>query len=239
MNLVSVIIPTYNRFKYLLNAIDSIKKQTYKNIEIIVVNDCSTQKEYYEYDFTNNNVKIIHIEKNSKEVFGFACAGYNRNKGIEISKGKYIAFCDDDDIWFPNKIELQIQKMEESGCKMSSTDGLIGNGVYDSTKKYKKYNNEYNYKTLENIYKRRGSNLLDNGFPDIWILDFINIHNCIICSSVVMEKEILDKIDNMQCVRNGQEDYSCWKQALKYTNCLYVKEICFYYDNGHGDGKNY
>ena len=47
MDLISVIIPTYNRFNYLLNALDSIKKQTYTNIEIIVVNDSSTQNEYY------------------------------------------------------------------------------------------------------------------------------------------------------------------------------------------------
>ena len=51
MNKVSVIIPTYNRFKNLLNAIKSVKNQTYKNIEIIVINDCSTQKEYSEIDF--------------------------------------------------------------------------------------------------------------------------------------------------------------------------------------------
>ena len=64
---VSVIIPTYNRFSYLLNAINSIKEQTYSNIEIIVVNDCSTQKEYYEHDWSD--IKIIHLEKNSKDKF--------------------------------------------------------------------------------------------------------------------------------------------------------------------------
>ena len=51
MDKVSVIIPTYNRFKYLLNAIKSVKQQTYSNIEIIVVNDCSTQEDYYTFDF--------------------------------------------------------------------------------------------------------------------------------------------------------------------------------------------
>lgn len=132
-DLVSVIIPTYNRFKYLLNTIKSIKEQTYTNIEIIVVNDCSTEKEYYDYNW-DNNVKIIHLDKNSKTLMGYACAGYVRNKGIEKSSGKYIAFCDDDDIWFPNKIEYQIHAIKKTGCKMSSTDGLIGKGVYDSTK---------------------------------------------------------------------------------------------------------
>ena len=93
---VSVVIATYNRFSYLMNAIQSVKNQTYKNVEIIVINDCSVQKEYYEYDFSANGIKIIHLEKNSKEIHGFACpGGYQRNFGIGIATGKYIAFCDE------------------------------------------------------------------------------------------------------------------------------------------------
>ena len=60
-----------------------------------------------------------------------------------------------------------------------------------------------------------------------------------ICSSVVIEKEILDKINNMTCVKNGQEDYDCWLRALQHTNSAYVKHVCFYYDAGHGDRQNY
>ena len=137
MDKVSVIIPTYNRFSFLLNTIKSIKEQTYKNIEIIVINDCSIQKEYNEYDWKLNNIIIIHLKENSKKKFGFACAGFVRNKGIEIATGKYIAFCDDDDIWFSKKIDIQIKAMKDTGCKLSSTDGLIGHGVYNSTLKYK------------------------------------------------------------------------------------------------------
>lgn len=239
MDKVSVVIPTYNRFKYLLNTIKSVKEQTYSNIEIIVVNDRSTQNEYYSYDWEKDDIKIIHLEKNSKDIFGYACAGYVRNNGIEFASGKYIAFCDDDDIWFPNKIELQINSIKETGCKMSSTDGLAGNGIFDSKKSYEKYNAEHFYKVLQNIYKSKGSNLLDNGFPNIWNLDFLKIHNCIICSSVVIEKTILDKINNIKCVKNGEEDYDCWLRALHYTDSVYVKDICFYYDGGHGDGQNY
>ena len=239
MDKVSVIIPTYNRFKFLLNTIKSVKAQTYFNIEIIVVNDKSTQKEYYDYDWESNNIKIIHLEKNSKEIFGYACAGFVRNKGIELSSGKYIAFCDDDDIWLPNKIEMQLKAMRETGCKMSSTDGLIGNGIFNPTKSYKKYNAEHFYKTLQNIYNRKGSNLLNSGFLIIWNLNFLKIHNCVICSSVVIEKDVLDKINNMKCVKNGQEDYDCWLRCLQNTKCLYLTDICFYYDLHHGDGQNY
>ena len=70
-------------------------------------------------------------------------------------------------------------------------------------------------------------------------LDFLKIHNCVICSSVIIEKDILDKINNMNHVKNGQEDYDCWLRALHHTNSVYVKDICFYYDNGHGYGRNY
>jgi len=239
MDKISVIIPTYNRFKYLLNTIKSVKEQTYSNIEIIVVNDSSTEKEYYDYDWYSNDIKIIHLKQNSKDIFGYACAGFVRNKGIEISSGKYIAFCDDDDIWFPNKITLQIKAMIETGCKMSSTDGLIGYGIFNPTKSYKKYNDEYYYKQIQNIYNIKGSNLLNSGFPIIWNLNFLKIYNCVICSSVVIEKTILDKINNMKNLKNDQEDYDCWLRALKHTDSVYVKDICFYYDNGHGYGRNY
>jgi glycosyltransferase involved in cell wall biosynthesis len=239
MEKVSVIIPTFNRFKYLLNTIKSIKEQTYSNIEIIVVNDKSTENEYYNYDYLTNNIKILHLEKNSKDIFGYACPGFVRNKGIELSTGKYIAFCDDDDIWFPQKIELQIKAMQETGCKMSSTEGLIGNGIFNSTNSYKKYNAEHYYSTLQNIYRSKGSDLLNDGFPIIWNLDFLKIHNCVIVSSVLIDKTILDKINNMRCLKSSEEDYDCWLRALHHTDSVYVKDVCFYYDNGHGDGQNW
>ena len=248
---VSVIIPTYNRFKYLLNTIKSVQAQTYKNIEIIVVNDCSTQDEYYTYNWTELNnstdstelsnstdsIKIIHLEQNSKQLFGYACAGYVRNQGILVASGEYISFCDDDDSWFPNKIELQMDAMQKTGCKMSCTDGLIGSGPFNSDKLYQKYNAEYYYNELRHIYKNSG--FLENGFPEIWTLPFLKIHNCVICSSVIIKREILDKIHNMNNVRNGQEDYDCWIRAMENTDCVYVKDICFYYDVKHGDGSNH
>ena len=58
--LVSVVIPTYNRFEYLLDAIKSVQNQTYSNVEIIVVNDCSTQEQYYSFNF-GSSVKIYHL----------------------------------------------------------------------------------------------------------------------------------------------------------------------------------
>lgn len=239
MELVSVIIPSFNRFKFLMNAIKSIKSQTYKNIEIIVINDCSSEKEYYEYDWDNNMINIINLKTNSRDIFGFVCVGHVRNMGITVASGKYIAFCDDDDIWLPNKLELQINAMKQSGCRMSSTEGLFGYGIYDSDKLYSKYNSEAHIDILKNVYKE--TNYLDNGFPEIWTKDFIKIHNCIICSSVVIEKNLLNNINNMRCLSICSiipEDYDCWLRATEYTDCVYVKDPCVYYDGDHGYGLN-
>ncbi len=235
--LVSVIIPTYNRFQYLLNSIKSIQQQTHQNIEIIVINDCSTQQEYYNHNW--GNIKMIHLEKNTKEHFGFACAGYVRNQGMKIAKGKYIAFCDDDDIWFPKKIELQLQAMKKHKCEMSCSESLIGKGMYDSKKKYPKSITEYFFNLIINIHKKNGSYLLDNGYPDIWTLDLIKIANLCCSSSVVISKKILETINFMKHVPNAQEDYDCWLRALQHTNCAFIKEPCVYYDRGHGDGQSW
>jgi glycosyltransferase involved in cell wall biosynthesis len=240
--LVTVIIPSYNRFKYLMLAIQSIKKQTYKNIEIIVIDDGSTEKFYKEFDWEKNGIKIIHLETNSKEIFGYPCVGYVRNFGIAKSCGKYIFFCDDDDQFIsPNKLELQIAAMKRTGCKMSCTEALFGYGEYDSSKSYSKYNAEAHIDILKNVYKDT-TFLGDNGeFPEIWTKEFLAIHNCVICSSVVIERSLLNNINNMRHLSIAAiipEDYDCWLRATEYTNCVYIKEPCVYYDGDHGYGLN-
>lgn len=72
---------------------------------------------------------------------------------------------------------------------------------------------------------------------NIWTLEFLKIHICLICSSIVIEKSILDKINNIKCI-NSSEDYDCWLKALHHTHSVYIDDICFYYDDGHGDGQN-
>ena len=242
--LISVIIPSYNRFKFLMLAIQSIKKQTYKNIEIIVINDCSDREreKYHSYDWEKNGIKIIHLETNSKEIFGYPCVGYVRNIGISncSSDSKYFSFIDDDDIFLKkNKLELQIAAMKRTGCKMSCTEALFGYGEYDSNKTYSKYNAEAHIDILKNIYK--DTTYLDDGFPEIWTKDFIKIHNCVICSSVVIDRSLLNNINNMRHISIAAlipEDYDCWLRATEYTDCVYIKEPCVYYDGDHGYGLN-
>ncbi len=238
MEKISVIIPTYNRFKYLLNSIQSVKNQTYKNIEIIVINDCSTQKEYYNYDF-GTGVKFINLPQNTKKIFGYVCTNYVRNVGIKQSTGKYIAFLDDDDIWFPNKIESQLNAMKRTGCKMSCTEGICGVGMYDSNIKYPKMLTEKYLELFKKTYKKEGNDMLKDGYPEIFNKNLIKVRNLCITSSVIIDKSILDIINNMKCLKNGSEDYDCWLRALEHTDIVFINEPCMYYDLGHGDGRNY
>ena len=231
--LVSVVIPTYNRYKYLLRAIDSIRKQTYLNeggnIEIIVVNDKSTDKQYYDMK-EEENLKIIHLEKNTKELFGYACAGYGRTIGVNNSNGKYIAFLDDDDWWVPEKIEKQVKVLEENkDIKFCCTDGFSWkNGGIACI-----YNKEGHWEYLKNKMK------LDTSFPSVWTKDFLQIHNTVVTSSVMCTKELLTIIKGFNIIKNGQEDYDCWLRCLDNTNAYYIDDPLFFYDTHHGDGQNY
>src|SRR3954470_1099780 len=105
--LVSAIIPTYNRDKVISNAVDSILKQTYENIEIIVVDDGSrdgTRERLAKY---GDKISVI-AQKNA----GPAAA---RNRGIKASRGQFIAFLDSDDEWLPNKVEQQVSLLRRAG----------------------------------------------------------------------------------------------------------------------------
>lgn len=239
MDLVSVIIITYNRFKYLLNAIKSVKEQTYKNIEIIIVNDCSTDDNYnlMNYNEIFKDITVINLNKNSRNLFGFPCVGYVRNKGIEIASGKYIAFLDDDDYWLPNKLSLQILGLKNNtNCKFSCTEFFIGCGEYKENNYYE-LGSHINMKNTIQMYKN--NNIDFTQYPDIWDLSFLKVCNSCACSSVLVEKNILNNIGNFKNLRVGQEDYDLWLTLLHHTSCLYIKTPCLYYDNGHGCGKNY
>ena len=238
MDKLSVIIPTYNRFKYLLNTIESVKNQTYKNIEIIIVNDCSTQEEYYKTKF--EGCIVINLDKNSKARFGHASpGGFQRSVGLKIATGKYIAFIDDDDYWMPNKLEKQIEIMKTSGCLMSCTDGYFGSGIYDKTKKYQIYNKEKYQNTIKSIFNRKGKgDLMKYGFPFIWNKEFMDVHNCCIASSVMIERSIVDKVGYFSN-QFWAPDYEYWKRIIQHTDCIYLDEPLVFYDSGHGEGQNY
>lgn len=104
--LVSVIVPTYNREGMIVRAVNSVLEQTYKNLECIIVDDGSQDntKEVVSR-IKDTRVRYIKLEKNS----GPSVA---RNAGIRESRGSYIAFHDSDDLWLPDKLEMQMERLE-------------------------------------------------------------------------------------------------------------------------------
>lgn len=114
---VSIITPSYNSSKYIRETVDSVKKQTFTNWEMIIVDDCSkdnSREILKELASADSRIKVILLEKNS----GAAVA---RNTAIEAAKGKYIAFLDSDDLWLPQKLEKQLDFMEKNGIVFSFT----------------------------------------------------------------------------------------------------------------------
>jgi glycosyltransferase involved in cell wall biosynthesis len=117
MALISVVIPTYNRAGYLKQAVDSVLAQTHKDIEVIVVDDSST-------DRTGSVAasfggKIRYILQDNRE------RGAARNRGIKDSKGEYVAFLDSDDLWLPAHLESCLCACESSGAEVSYSGSYL------------------------------------------------------------------------------------------------------------------
>ena len=109
--LVSVVIPTYKRADLLIKAISSVLGQTYRNIELLVVNDNEKGDDYSQklYGIINNfKDDRLHLVEQEKHINGAAA----RNAGIRVAKGEFIAFQDDDDFWEPQKIEMQVKLLD-------------------------------------------------------------------------------------------------------------------------------
>ena len=115
--LVSIITPTYNASKHVLETIKSVKMQTYQNWEMLVIDDASTDNtaETIIHEIRGDaRFKFIQLNENS----GPAVA---RNKGISSANGQFIAFLDSDDVWHPEKLERQLRFMKENNIAFSYT----------------------------------------------------------------------------------------------------------------------
>jgi len=129
--LVSIIIPYYKKKDYIKKTINSILKQTYKKFEIIIINDEPGELSKNILSFLKKKDSRIKIINNKKNIG----AGKSRNKGINIAKGKYIAFIDSDDLWKKNKLLKQIEFMRKKNIEISHTsyeiidDDLVTRGT--------------------------------------------------------------------------------------------------------------
>lgn len=113
--LVSVVIPVRNGREYIAEALQSVLNQTYTNLEIIVIDDGSDDFDYMTLQSLDSRIRVICLSGH-----GVSCA---RNIGMAASSGRYIAFLDADDVWFPGKLMAQIRYFEEHpevGCVFGS-----------------------------------------------------------------------------------------------------------------------
>ncbi len=120
--LVSVVIPTHNRPMLLRETLISVVNQSHANLEIFVISDgINYQNESIVKELRDDRILYFDQENSGGP-------SLSRNIGIALSKGEYIAFCDDDDIWLPNKIKEQIKSLEDNKsfdfcyCKMIRFD---------------------------------------------------------------------------------------------------------------------
>lgn len=115
--LVSVIMPVYNAEKYLKGALDSVLSQAYRDVEIVLVDDCSQD---------NSAEIILEMQRSHPEIVYHLQdqnrgAGAARNKALELANGRYVAFLDSDDLWLPDKIQRQIDLMQKMDSPFSYT----------------------------------------------------------------------------------------------------------------------
>ena len=122
-NLVSVVIPTYNREACIKKAILSVLNQTYRNLEVIVVDDCSSDNTVEIVNTLNDYRVSCIVNENNRG----AC--YSRNRGVEAAKGTIIAFEDSDDIWLPNKLEKNIEVMEKNNADVVFSSYVLNEKV--------------------------------------------------------------------------------------------------------------
>lgn len=211
MELVSIIMPTYKRDIFLERALKSLINQTYKNIEIIIVDDNfdneirrSVEKIIDKYK-DNQQIKYI---KNTKNIGG----AFSRNVGIKYSTGKYIAFLDDDDEYDLNKIEMQYKYYKK---KFPQNNGIIysqsviynqkGTRIY-GTKTYVEGNKEA-------LYYMMSGNLATTG-------------------NLFIPKILIEEVNGFEKLDCGQEWYLIFKILLRGYECKYMKEeLLKYYEH--------
>lgn len=202
-NKISVIIPTYNSESTLLNVIRSCLNQTLPPTEILVCDDGSTDNSKNVVDQIGNS-NIIWIP--SKH---FGTPAIPRNNGIKHAKGEWIAFCDSDDEWLPNKLENQLALTKKLGCKASCTNAFI----------------------------KKGGSITPNRLSD-WsnkIIAFKNLlkNNYIICSSAMIHNSIMRKMSGFpeETQYAGFEDYIYWLRIGTITNFAFLNESLVIYDD--------
>lgn len=199
--LVSIIIPMYNAALFIEETIQTVLQQTYSNIEIIVVDDCSTDASYdvvSQLCQQHENISLLQNRKNSG-------VGFSRNAGVRHAKGRFISFLDADDLWLPDKLEKQVKFMLQNQYPFTFTAYQFADESSHPVRKPIQVPMKISYKeALRN--------------HTIWT------------STVMLDLDVLTKEQiAMPDVRKGQDTATWWK-ILKVTGYAYsINEVLSLY----------
>ncbi len=199
--LISVIIATYNRGECIKRAIESVLTQTYKNIELIIVDDGSTDRTKEFVQSFLSDPRIHYLKQENK---GPSTA---RNNGIRASKGKYIAVLDSDDFWCDKrKLEKQVDFLEKN-----REYALVGGGAIEIDRQGKEI---MRYLLLENDEDIRKVILLSNTFAHITVVFRRNIWEEVAGYDEKLEgledRDLCLKIGKISRLYNLQEFFACY-----------------------------
>jgi glycosyltransferase involved in cell wall biosynthesis len=201
---VSVIIPAYNASKFIREAIDSILNQTYKDYEIIVVDgrDGSTDNTREIVAEYGDAVRYFHQENR-----GLADA---RNKGILNSKGQYLAFLDSDDLWFENKLALQVEFLD--------THRDVGLVFSDSW--FKAYGDvaARDQRLFERRFFQIAKPYRGDVLCQLFVVNFIPV------LTVLVRKECLLQVGLFKKEYDSAEDYDLWLRVARVFKVDYIDE---------------
>ncbi len=199
--LISIIIPSFFSENHINECIESVRKQTYKNFELIIIDGMSKDKTVEIIEQYQNIDKRIRLVKNPDDD-GPAQA---RSEGIKVSKGDFIAFLDSDDIWVKNKLELQLEFMIENNYKFSFTRYRK---IYPDGSLSKASIGGYNSNTFNQYLRRRG----------------------IANSTVIISKDCIDDEILQTIGKSHGEDTLWWLLILRkgFTAYALQKDLAFY-----------
>lgn len=203
--LISVVIPTYNRQEKTLRAIKTVLDQGIDNLEILVVDDGSTDDTSEFLKAQNLPIRII-----SKENGGVSSA---RNVGIKNSTGNYIAFLDSDDVWLSNKLKKQIEFFQNNpDVVLVYTDQFLN----------------IDGKNLEQTRFQRNAPNKKMSLPGF--VDYTPIHT----STVLIKKEVFDKVGVFSEDLSIHEDSELWNRVSDVGDFGYVNEplSIYYWESG-------
>ncbi len=215
MPLVSVILPTYKRPDYFREALNSVINQTFSDYEIIVIDDGTPGDENKEICDAFPKVKYHKITNSGGPIIP-------RNTGLALAKGKYIAFLDDDDIWLPEKLSLQV-------------DTLENNPDYGLVHGYCKVIDNEGNKTGEIVGRLRDSRLKHGYVFDRMVGNFT-----VMLSSALIKKEIIEKTGPFdESIPAAGEDMEFFTRIAFYTQFFYLdRPLLFYRVHEEGISKN-